>query len=186
MTQMKAESQTPLQQVYHRVRYWAQYYGTPCKMVYWGLGFLRALAWIMTSLEGPSQEKRQLLIRMVRSIALCASTIRAEAMDKRTYRIGFDGAYRRSTLWVISAFGTISTDATLAIAGMMPLWKLVEVERRKRVTSRRTGLVHNDQVIDDLANKCQHEWTSSTKRRWPYRLIPNIEVWIGLNGPRML
>ena len=49
----------------------------------------------------------------------------------------------------------------------------LEVEKRKRVTSRRTGPVHPDQVIDDLMNRWHYEWTS-TKRRWGYKLIPNI------------
>lgn len=138
-----------------------------------------ALARIMPNLGGPRQEKRQLLMRVVRSIALYAAPIWAEAMDKKTYRIGVDGAYRRSALRVISAFRTVSTDAALVIAGMMPLRMLVEIERRKRLISRRTGLVHPDQVNDDVMNRWQHEWTSSTKGRWTYRLIPNIEEWTG-------
>ena len=108
-------------------------------------------------------------------------------MDKKTYRIVVDGAYRRSALRVVSAYRTVSTDAALVIAGMMLLRMLVKVERRNHLSSRRTGTLHPAQVNDDLTNRWQHEWTSSTKGRWTYRLIPNIEVWIGsTHGPRML
>ena len=48
-------------------------------------------------------------------------------------------AYSQPQLRVVSAFRTVSTDATLVIAGMMPLRIFVEVEKRKHLTSRRTG-----------------------------------------------
>ena len=41
---------------------------------------------------------------MVKSIALYAGPIWAEAMDKKTYRIGVDAAYGRFAPHVISAF----------------------------------------------------------------------------------
>ena len=66
----------------------------------------------------------------------------------------------------------LSTDAALVIAGLMSLQMLVEVRRRKYLIHRRTGLVHPDQLIDDLTNRWQNKWTSP-------RLILNIEVWMG-------
>ena len=69
-------------------------------------GTTRALACIMPNLGGPSQEKKQLLMSVVISIALYAGSIWGEAMDKNTYRIGVDGAYRRSAVRVVSAFHT--------------------------------------------------------------------------------
>ena len=54
---------------------------------------------------------------------------------------------------------------------------LVNIARRKHLISRRTGLVHPDKVNDDVMNRWQHDKTSSTKGRWTYRLIPNIEEW---------
>ena len=95
-----------------------------------------------------SQEKRQLLMR---EIALYPEHKWAKA--KKTYRIEVDATYKRSALQVVSAFRTVSTDAALVIAGMMLLRILVEVERRKHLTSWRIGPMHPDQVIDDLANR---------------------------------
>ena len=98
-------------------------------------------------------------MRVVRSVSLHAAPIWAVPMNKKTYRIGVERAYRRSAFRC--AFRTVYKDAGLVIAGMMPLRTLVEVERKKRVTSRRTEPVHSDHVVDDLANRWQHELTST-------------------------
>ena len=92
----------------------------------------------MSNLGGPRQANRQMLLRVVRSNAPYAAPILVEAMEKKTYRIGLDSVYRRSALRVISAFHTLSTEAALVIAEMMPLRILVDVERRKYLTSWRT------------------------------------------------
>ena len=112
-----------------------------------------ALPRIMSNLGGSGLEKRQLLMRMVRSIALYAAPIWAEDMDKNLYRIGVDGLYRRSALRVVSAFRTVSADAALVIAEMVLIRMLVEVEGRKYLSNRKTGPVHPDQLTDDLTNR---------------------------------
>ena len=73
-------------------------------------------------------------------------------MNKRTYRTVIEAAYRRSALRAISAFRTVSTDAAVVIAGMMPL-----------------GL-----VVEYAMEKWQQNWVNSYKGRWTYRLIPSI------------
>ena len=57
-----------------------------------------ALARIMPNLEGPKQERRLLLIKVVTSIAVYAAPMWAAAKNKRIYRIGMEAAYRRSAL----------------------------------------------------------------------------------------
>ena len=53
--------------------------------------------------------------------SIYAISIWAGVINKSTYRIRIETSYRRSALMVISAFRTVSTDATVAIARMMPL-----------------------------------------------------------------
>ena len=72
-------------------------------------------------------------MKVVTSVEIYAALIWAGAMDKRTYRTGMDAAYRRSALRVISASRTVSTDAAVVIAGMMPLKLVVDIERRKMI-----------------------------------------------------
>ena len=74
-------------------------------------------------------------------------------MDKRSYRTGMDAAYRRSALRVISTFRTVSTDAVVVIAGMMPLRLVVDIERRKHDSRRGTDLPNPVQIEDDAMDK---------------------------------
>ena len=57
-------------------------------------------------------------------------------MNKTIYRIEIEAAYRKSALKFISAFRTVSTGASVVIAGMMPLGLIVDVKKRKRDTRR--------------------------------------------------
>ena len=87
-------------------------------------------------------------------------------MEKKTYRVGVDGDYRRFAFRVVSSFRTVSADVALVIAGMMPLMMmLVEAERRKYLTSQRTAPVHSNQVTDDLTNRWQYEKKSILPQR---------------------
>ena len=83
-------------------------------------------------------------MKVVISIARYATPIWAGAMNKRTYRIVIEAAYRTSILKVISAFRMVSTDAAVVIAGMMPLGLVLDVERRKGNTRR--GIDHSNPV----------------------------------------
>ena len=117
----------------------------------------------MPNLGGPKQERRRLLMKVVTSIAIYAAPIWAGAMDKRSYRTGMDAAYTRSALRVISAFRTVSTDAAVVIAGMMPLRLIVDIERRKHDSRRGTDLPKPVQIEDDAMDKWQQDWANSNK-----------------------
>ena len=47
-------------------------------------------------------------------------------MNKSIYRIGIEATYRRFVFNVISAFRTVSTDAVVVIARIMPLRSVVD------------------------------------------------------------
>ena len=70
-------------------------------------------------------------MKVVTSIAIHTGPIQPGAIDKRSYRTGMDAAYRRSALRVIFAFRTVSTDAAMVIAGMVPLKLVVDIENSK-------------------------------------------------------
>ena len=92
-----------------------------------------ALAQIMRNLGGPKQDRRRLLMYDTDNdidCNICNSYIGwSYKQDDLQNRI-------RSGLRVISAFHTVSTDAAVVIAGMMPLKLLVDVKGRKRDTRR--------------------------------------------------
>ena len=86
-------------------------------------------------------------MKVVTSIAIYAAPIWDWAMDKRSYRTGIDAAYRRSAFRVISAFHTVSTDAAMVIAGMVPLKLVVNIERRKHNIRSEIDLSIPDQIV---------------------------------------
>ena len=105
-------------------------------------------------------------------------------MHMRTYRIRIEAAYKRSALRVISAFRTVSADATVVIAGMLPLGLVVDLERKKSNTRQGADLLNPVQLVDETMEKWQQDWTNSCKGRWTYRarldeLLPDTVV----NGP---
>ena len=95
----------------------------------------------------------------------------------------------RSALRIVSSFfRTVSMDAALVIAGMMPLQMLIEVERRKHLTSTRTGLMLMHQVNADfhkgkidLQNNTKYS-SKDWKETWPGKIL----CYTTLKGPRML
>ena len=88
-------------------------------------------------------------------ISIYAAPICSGSVDKRTYKTGKDVAYRRSALRVIFAFRTLSTDAAVVIAGIMPLKLIVDLERRKYDTRKGTTLSIPVQIVDDAIYKWQ-------------------------------
>ena len=83
------------------------------------------------------------------SIAIYAAPTWAETMDKRTHRTGIGAAQRTSALKVVSAFRTVSTDAVVMIAALIPLRLVVNVERRKPDTRWVIDLSNPVQLLDD-------------------------------------
>ena len=66
----------------------------------------------------------------------------------------------------MSAFCTLSIDASVVIAWMMLLGLVVNVERRKRDTRRGIDLSKPIQLMYDATEKWQRDWVNSYKGRW--------------------
>ena len=54
---------------------------------------------------------------------------------------------------------------------------IVDVERIKHNTRRRTDILNRVQLVDDTMDIWQQDRSNSTKRKWTYRLIPSISEW---------
>ena len=85
-------------------------------------------------------------------------------MDNKTYRTGIDATYRRSALRIISAFRTVSTDATVVIAWMMPMKLIVDVEGIKQDTRKETNLLNCVQIVDDAMAHNEHRRKEETTK----------------------
>lgn len=80
-------------------------------------------------------------------------------------------------LRVISAYRTVSHDASCVIASMMPVGLVIR-EDVECFELRGTRGVRERTRVASVA-VWQREWDNSSKGRWTHRLIPNISSWVG-------
>ncbi|XP_044570130.1 uncharacterized protein LOC123257010 [Drosophila ananassae] len=112
----------------------------------------RALSRMLLNIRGPRQERRKLITSVVSSQILYAAPVWADAITVRSYARGIEADYRLCALRTSCAFRTVSDDAALVIAGLIPLGELV----RERA---------------ELAETAQDETAPA--------LIPDVGVWTG-------
>ncbi|XP_030764847.1 uncharacterized protein LOC115889073 [Sitophilus oryzae] len=79
-------------------------------------------------------------------------------------------------LSICSVYRTISTDAVLVIAGLIPLHFAAEEKRELYVKAEINDEVKNHQRRDTY-QIWQEEWDTSDKGRWTRKLIHNVEDW---------
>jgi Reverse transcriptase (RNA-dependent DNA polymerase)/Endonuclease-reverse transcriptase len=136
-----------------------------------------ALSRMLPNVGGPRSSRRILLASVVSSVLLYGAPVWAEVLSKNSNRRLLERVQRLSALRVISSFRTTSGDAALVIAGMLPI-DLVAQEAKKTYFGKKTN-----QTVESAAQRAesirqwQDRWDNSTKGRWTYRLIPNIEIW---------
>jgi len=81
-----------------------------------------ALSRMLPNIGGPKVGRRLLLARVVASVLLYAAPIWAKALHgNMSLRRKLAAPYRLSALRVISGFRTVSYDAALVLAGMIPV-----------------------------------------------------------------
>ncbi|KAH8252209.1 hypothetical protein KR032_009296, partial [Drosophila birchii] len=141
----------------------------------------RALSRILLNTRGPKQWKRKLLSNVVTSQLLYAAPVWAEASRVRSYMRGAEATYRLCALRVACAFRTVSDDAALVIAGLVPLGELAQEARETRLTRADPGSTSREARRAARRRsiiRWQAMWDSSTKGRWTHRLIPDISSWV--------
>jgi len=80
---------------------------------------------------------------------------------------------------VSCAFRTISDDAVLVIAGMIPITELI---LESEAINGAEGASISDQRIaarQSSITRWQDRWDRSLKGRWTHQLIPNLATWVG-------
>lgn len=143
-----------------------------------------ALSRMLPNLGGPRGARRLLLGKVVASVALYAAPIWATALVGNTsLRRKLAAPYRLSALRVISGFRTVSDDAALVLANMMPVDLLAREMMEIHAWRESMGGIAPTQEVrrsERLASLAmwQARWTFSTKGRWTHRLVPRIQEWI--------
>ncbi|XP_070067099.1 uncharacterized protein [Drosophila virilis] len=129
-----------------------------------------AISRILANTKGPRQRSRRLIAGVVTSTILYGSNIYAPAMEVASYSRGCNAAYRRCALRVATCFRTVSEDAALVLAGMIPLGLMA--------AERQGGATTNRQLRDNTIEQWQSKWDASSSGRWTHGLIPNLKLWI--------
>ncbi|KAH8313921.1 hypothetical protein KR044_010837 [Drosophila immigrans] len=141
----------------------------------------RALFRMLMNTRGPKQERRILLTSVVRSAITYGAAIWADAINVTSYARGIKSIHRLCALRICCGFRTISDNAALVIAGVIPIDLLVKIEENTVAEAIRLGVDRKVARIDARAESLtawQSRWDTSESGRWTHRLIPDIGRWI--------
>lgn len=114
--------------------------------------------------------RRRIIATVIESKLLYGAEVWRDKMPGCAMKL-LEAEQRSAALRIISGYCTISTEAALVLAGMIPIGILAAARRSKFKTGIRTPK-------QELINKWQTRWTNSQDGKWTRRLIPNILTWI--------
>ncbi|KAH8355494.1 hypothetical protein KR084_011142, partial [Drosophila pseudotakahashii] len=140
-----------------------------------------AISRIMANTWGPRQPGRRLLVSVVTSTLMYAAPIWARSTKNESYLQDADSVQRLCALRVCCAFRTVSHDAALVISEVIPidLLALESVEIRAGSTGIATAEALRKRCRELTIAKWQERWAQSSKGRWTYKLIPELQRWLG-------
>jgi hypothetical protein len=139
---------------------------------------VQAMKIIMPNTRGPRASRRKVLALAMQSTILYAAPVWHTALDKQVNKIKVASAQRSLALRVCSAYRTVSGDAAVVLAGLVPLHLLAR--ERAEIYSQRD--MDSPQLRKDIRRRTmtawQQEWNSGVNGRWTWRLIREISPWI--------
>ena len=131
---------------------------------------------LMPNIGGPRSSKRRILGGVINSIILYGASIWGGALKHQKYRVMLLQVQRRVALRVCTAYRTVSTDAALVAAGLIPIDLMVE----ERAEADRNAEVDRRSRRADTMKKWQDRWDRlEGKAAWTKRLIKDIAAWTG-------
>lgn len=131
------------------------------------------IARLMPNVGGPKTSRRKLLNEIVTSTLLYGAPIWANALGVERNRIKMARVQRRSAIRIISAYRTVSEDASLVLARTPPI-DLLALERKNVYLGEDKKL-----AAERTAEAWQSRWEASKKGRWTHRLISDLKPWCG-------
>ncbi|XP_070854670.1 uncharacterized protein [Drosophila suzukii] len=138
----------------------------------------RSLARILLNTRGPKQERRKLIASVVTSQVLYAAPVWAKAATTPSYMSSVVRTHRLCAKRISCAFRTISEEAALVIADLVPEQELV----REAVEVEETVTTTDDQTRREARwptrKKSISRWDSATSGHWTHDLIPVLSPWL--------
>lgn len=111
--------------------------------------------------------------RIIASVVEAKLLYGCEVWAKRMPGCAFkmlESTQRKAAVKIIQGFQTISTDAALVLAGMIP----IKITAEARWTRFQTGTKVTETIN---LQKWQNRWDNSENGSWTRQLIPNIKNW---------
>jgi len=132
---------------------------------------------ILPNVGGARQWKRKVVAMAVQSQLLYAAPVWADALEFESNVKTLVRPQRRMALRVAMAYRTVSTNAILVVAGMVPA-HLKAQEQQFKFRALKQGIVVEDGNLRDMTfRKWQTQWNSTKTGLWTKRLISDIRKW---------
>lgn len=138
----------------------------------------KSLSRLMANTNGPRPCKRKLLMATTHSILLYGAEIWADSLKTKKYCHAMTAVQRLGALRIASAYRTVSAQAALVVAGVIPI-DLLAFER-KRIYEKSAETGRADAAIAErevTIMTWQERWTKDTTGSWTRRLIKDIRTW---------
>lgn len=136
-----------------------------------------ALARILPNVGGSRQRSRKLMATVVESQLLYAAPVWSSSLvfDRNVETL--ERPQRCIALRVAAAYRTVSSDAALVVAGLIPA-HLKAMERTEIHRLRKQGIVTDVAAIRSATyQRWQSEWDNSAKGRWTFKIIRDVKLW---------
>ncbi|KAH8313919.1 hypothetical protein KR044_005129, partial [Drosophila immigrans] len=127
---------------------------------------------LMPNTGGPKMPARRLLVSVAKATLLYAAPIWKSVTERTSYFKEARAVYRTMALRLIRGFRTISEDAAIVLACILPIDLEVKV-----LAAMREG-VSRTRANERLLVEWQTRWRDSQKGRWTQHLIPDLAAWI--------
>lgn len=114
--------------------------------------------------------KRRIIASVVEAKLLYGCEVWLTRMPGCAFKI-LESVQRKAAIRVIQGYPTISTDAALVLAGMVPIRIKAESRYNKSENGRK---IAQEQTL----MKWQRRWEAADTGAWTRRLIPNVKTWI--------
>lgn len=137
-----------------------------------------SLSRLMANTRGPRQGKRRLLMSTTHSILLYGAEIWADALDVKRYRKRLTNVQRQGALRIACAYRTVSAQAVLVIAGVIPIDLLAK--ERKKIYERRADTSRADAAVKEREETIKiwnERWTNDRTGNWTRRMIVDLRQW---------
>ena len=134
-----------------------------------------ALSRIMPNLNGPRENKRRIYASVIQSTVLYAAPAWHRVWRWAKYEKMLEALNRTVALRVIRGYRTVSLEASLVLAGLIP-FKLL-ADERKRIYEGEPKTAARIKTMEAW----QERWTNS-RNCWTKEVIPSIDAWVGRNS----